>query len=157
MITIEPFKPEYRDAFRDLNLEWIRTYFKVEPKDLEQTNSPEACIREGGHILFAVEDGEVLGTCALYKIHGDVPEGENDLELAKMAVRPDARGRGFGDLLMLSAEKWARVAGANRIMILSNTVLEPAIALYIKHGYQIKNLGPHKDYERCNIEMWKSI
>ena len=154
MITIEPFKPEYRNAFRDLNLEWIRTYFKVESKDVQQTDNPEQCIREGGHILFAVRDGEVLGTCALYKIP---LSSTGDLELAKMAVRPDCRGQGIGDVLMLGAEKWARVAGAGRIMILSNTVLEPAIALYVKHGYVVTNLGPHKDYERCNIEMWKSL
>ncbi len=150
-IAIEPFHPKYRDAFRELNLEWIRTYFVVEPKDVEQTNNPEACITEGGHILFAVRDGEAIGTCALYKV------SDSEFELAKMAVRPDCRGLGLGDLLMISAQQWARIAGAETMMLLSNTILEPAIALYIKHGFQIVNLGPHPDYERSNIEMRKRL
>ena len=151
MITIEPFRPEFKDAFRELNLEWIRKYFEVEAKDFEQTNNPEACLQEGGHILFAVRDSEAIGTCALYKIN------DREFEMAKMAVRPDCRGLGIGDLLMIATEKWARVAGAEELMLLSNTILEPAIALYIKHGYEIAKLGPHPDYARCNIEMRKKI
>lgn len=150
-VMIEPFRPEYRAAFRDLNLEWIRTYFKVEPKDVEQTNHPEACLEAGGHILFAVRNGEAIGTCALYKM------SETEFELAKMAVRPDCRGLGVGDKLMEAVERWARVAGAHELMLLSNTILEPAIALYIKHGFEVTKLGPHPDYERSNIEMRKSL
>lgn len=150
-ITVEPLRPEYRDAFRELNLEWIRKHFVVEPKDVEQTNNPEACVRDGGHILFAVRDGQAIGTCALYKLSDSV------FELAKMAVRTDCRGLGIGDLLMKSAERWAREAGAHNIMLLSNTVLEPAIALYLKHGYEITKLGAHPDYDRANIEMRKYL
>ncbi len=150
-ITIEPFHPKYRDAFRELNVEWISTNFVVEPKDEEQLNNPEACIREGGHIIFAVRNGEAIGTCALYKV------SDTEFELAKMAVRPDCRGLGLGDLLMVSAQQWARISGAETMMLLSNTVLEPAIALYIKHGFQVANLGPHPDYERSNIEMRKKL
>jgi len=32
-VRIVPYAPEYRTAFRDLNLEWIATYFEVEPED----------------------------------------------------------------------------------------------------------------------------
>lgn len=39
------------------------------------------------------------------------------------------------------------------ITLLSNTILEPAISLYKKHGFETVHLGPHPDYERCNIEM----
>src|SRR6185312_14670310 len=55
------------------------------------------------------------------------------------------------------AEAWAREQGAAEILILSNTVLAPAIALYKKHGYATTHLGPHPDYERCNIEMRKFL
>lgn len=150
-VTIESFAPEYRNAFRELNLEWIRTYFKVEPKDVEQTNHPEECLRDGGHIIFAIRSGEAIGTCALYKI------SDEEFELAKMAVRPDCRGLGVGDILMVAAQTWARNAGAKSLMLLSNTILEPAIALYKKHGFETVYLGPHPDYERSNIEMRKML
>jgi GNAT superfamily N-acetyltransferase len=74
-----------------------------------------------------------------------------------MAVNPNCRGLGYGDLLMEKSEAWAREQGANEILILSNTVLTPSIELYKKHGYQTTHLGPHPDYERCNIEMKKSL
>lgn len=41
---IIPFDPLHKNAFRELNLEWIRRHFKVEAKDLEQVDHPERCI-----------------------------------------------------------------------------------------------------------------
>lgn len=145
------YRPEFQPAFRALNLEWIERYFKVEKKDLEQVDHPERCLEGGGEIFFVVAEGKPLGTCAMYRV------GEKQYELAKMAVDPAARGLGYGDLLMERAEEWAREKGATEILILSNTVLEPAIRLYKKHGFETVHLGPHPDYERCNIEMRKSL
>jgi GNAT superfamily N-acetyltransferase len=148
---VTTFLKEHREAYKALNLEWIENHFKVEKKDLEQLNSPEACLDEGGQIFFVVDDGVAVATCALYKI------GEHRFELAKMAVRPDCRGKGYGDLMMIAAEDWAKSQDAKEILILSNTVLGPAIKLYHKHGYVTVHLGPHPDYERCNIELTKSL
>lgn len=145
------YDPLYKTVFRDLNIAWIEKYFAVEPKDVEQTSAPEQCLADGGEIFFVVVDGEAVGTCAMYKI------GDGIYELAKMAVTPLFHGNGFGDLLMLEAEKWARGKNAREIHILSNTVLGPAISLYKKHGYDTIHLGDHPDYKRCNIEMKKIL
>jgi hypothetical protein len=48
---------------------------------------------------------------------------------------------------------WSREHGLEEIFLLSNTILEPAITLYKKHGFETVSLGPHPDYDRCNIEM----
>lgn len=151
--SVTTYQPRFKRVFRDLNRAWIEKYFRIEKKDVEQTENPEACVAEGGEVFFVVDpsNDEAVGTCAMYKI------GEGRFELAKMAVDPGYQGRGFGDLLMEKAEDWARSKGAREILILSNTVLEPAIRLYKKHGYQVVHLGPHPDYERANIEMIKSI
>jgi GNAT superfamily N-acetyltransferase len=149
--TVSLFDERHRDAFKSLNLQWIEKFFKVEKKDLEQLNAPEACIAGGGQIFFVVVAGQAVATCAMYKI------GDRRYELAKMAVRPDFHGNGFGDLMMTEAERWAAAQGAGEILILSNTVLNPAITLYKKHGYETIHLGPHPDYERCNIEMSKAL
>ncbi|MGZ3696128.1 MAG: GNAT family N-acetyltransferase [Bdellovibrionota bacterium] len=145
------FAGKYREEFKELNLAWIKKYFRAEQKDLDQVNNPEDCLRGGGEIFFVIDEGKAVGTCALYK------NGEHSFELAKMAVEPGHQGRGFGDLLMEVAENWAKARGAKEILILSNTILEPAIALYRKHGYETTHLGPHPDYERCNIEMKKKL
>jgi len=145
------FDSRFSDAFRELNLEWIRKYFAVEKKDIEQVSAPEECVAGGGQVFFVVEGGEAVATCALYKT------GPRSFELAKMAVRPDQRGKGYGDVLMQAAEQWAKEQGAEVIELLSNTVLTPAITLYKKHGYEVVHLGPHPAYVRCNIEMRKAL
>lgn len=151
--SVITYQPRFKNVFRDLNRAWIEKYFKIEKKDVEQTDHPEVCVDEGGEVFFVIDvsQGCAVGTCAMYKI------GEGRFELAKMAVDPKYQGRGLGDLLMKEAEVWARGKGAREILILSNTVLEPAIRLYKKHGYRVVHLGPHPDYERANIEMIKEI
>jgi GNAT superfamily N-acetyltransferase len=149
-MKVTTFKPEYRDAFRELNLEWIRTHFKVEKKDLEQLENPEAIRADGGEVFFIVDDaGEAIATAAMIRM------SDGGFELAKMAVRPDHRGRQFGELLMKLTEAWARERAATRVYLISNTDLEPAIALYLKHGFTVISVGQHADYERGNIEMEK--
>jgi GNAT superfamily N-acetyltransferase len=145
------YDTRYKTAYRDLNLEWIEKYFTAEKKDHEQLDNPEECLAEGGQIFFVLDGERAIGTCAMYKT------GEKQFELAKMAVSPSYRGQGLGDLLIDVSESWAKAQGAEEILILSNTVLEPAIRLYHKHGFKTTYLGPNPDYERANIELRKHI
>jgi GNAT superfamily N-acetyltransferase len=71
----------------------------------------------------------------------------------KMAVAAKARGRGFGDLLMDACIAFARERAAHRVIIVSNTVLEPAIRLYRKHGFVQVPLAKDARYERANIRL----
>lgn len=142
------YNEKYLLAFVELNREWITTHFVLEPMDLVQLENPqEAILNLGGEIFFVLEEGAAVGTCAM------VPHGPDCYELAKMAVSPKMRGKGYGDQLMKAAINWAKEKKAKRIMILSNTILEPAIALYLKHGFQVVSLGPHPDYRRSDIEL----
>jgi GNAT superfamily N-acetyltransferase len=145
------YDPRYKDVFRKLNLAWIEKYFRVESKDIEQTDNPEECLKQGGQIFFIVDGERAVGTCAMYLLSPKI------YELAKMAVDPAYQGHGYGDALMIAAEDWVRAQGGTEIHILSNTVLEPAIRLYHKHGYVTTHLGPHPDYERANIELKKKL
>jgi putative acetyltransferase len=151
MSDVITYDPRFKRAYRDLNLAWIEKHFHVEQKDLDQVDNPEVCLSCGGQIFFVIENNEAVGTCAMYKV------GNKKYELAKMAVDPAFQGRGFGDLLMTAAEKWALDQQAQEILILSNTVLEPAIRLYKKHGFATTHLGKHPDYDRCNIGMVKKL
>lgn len=147
-IEVVTFNKKYLPAFVEFNREWIEKHFAIEAMDIAQLESPYARILEpGGEIFFVLEEGHPAATCAM------VPHGPGCFEIAKMAVTPRARGRGYGDLMMKTAIRWAIAKHASRIVLLSNTVLAPAISLYQKHGFQTTRLGPHPDYERCNIEM----
>jgi ribosomal protein S18 acetylase RimI-like enzyme len=152
MICVRRFEPNHLSHFVSLNKQWIEQYFEVEPMDLAQLENPYASILEpGGEILFLLENDTVFGTVAL------IPHGPGCYEIAKMAVSERARGKGFGDILMKAAEEVAIQKGAKKLMLLSNTVLNPAISLYQKHGFKTVRLGDHPDYKRCNIEMEKYL
>jgi GNAT superfamily N-acetyltransferase len=147
-VKVVTHDPKYVDVFVELNEEWIEKYFVIEEMDRAQLRKPEdSILKPGGQIFYVLEDGHPVGTCAM------VPHGPGCFELAKMAVSPSTRGKGYGDVLMTTAIEWARDKGAKKVMLLSNTVLQPAITLYRKHGFKTVHLGDHPDYKRCNIEM----
>ena len=146
-IEIIDYSPEFHHDFQQLNYEWIETYFKLEEADRQSLDCPdEKILKLGGHIYMARHNGEIVGTCALIKIN------KNTYELAKMAVTKRARGKGIGWLLGQAAIAKARELGAETIFLQSNTILEPAIKLYRKLGFQ-KIVGQPSAYERCNIQM----
>lgn len=148
MIT---YDHKYKESFKALNSQWIEKYFQLEKKDLEQMQNPEECLATGGQIFFILIGEKAAGTCGVYEIAPD------RYEIAKMAVNPEFQGQGLGDLLIENAEDWAKSQGAKEILLLSNTILTPAIRLYKKHGYQVTHWGPDPDYERCNIELRKFL
>lgn len=148
-VEISTYDPKFQKSFKDLNIEWISTYFVVEPNDIKTLDhAEEYIINKGGEIFSAILNDEVLGVCALIK-----NDGKNyDYELAKMAVSPKAQGKGVGLLLAESAIKWATEKGASKIYLESNTKLKPAIKLYEKLGFmEIKGLS--SAYNRVDIQM----
>lgn len=148
-IKILDYLPKHREDFKKLNEEWITKYFKIEDADRKALDDPKAYILDkGGKILVAVKDNTVLGVCALLKMQND----NYDYELAKMAVSPKAQGKGIGYLLGKSIIEKAKSLGASNLYLESNTILEPAISLYKKLGFQ-KVAGHYTPYERCNIQM----
>ena len=74
-------------------------------------------------------------------------------QLGKMGVTAAARGRGYGDRLLAHAIAWARAHGAERVMLLTNTVLEAAGALYRKHGFRPTPYTPAPGFARTNARM----
>lgn len=149
LVQIVDFKPQHRQAFKDLNEEWITKYFKMEEADYKALDNAEGYIlKGGGHILVALYNNEPVGVCALIKMN----DPEYDFELAKMAVSAKLQGRNIGFLLGLAAISKARELGAKKIYLESNTILKPAINLYHKLGFS-KVVGRETPYERCNIQM----
>ena len=146
-VDVVPYEPSHHDAFRRLNEAWISRYFRIEAPDTRVLEAPrEQILDKGGHILVAVRNGEAVGVCALLRVD------EGTFELAKMAVAEHARGYGVGARLGEAAIATARAAGASRLILESNTILTPAIALYRKLGF-VEVTGVHSEYARCNIHM----
>ena len=148
LVEVIRFRPELAPHFESLNREWIEHYFEIEEADPVIFADPfKEIVEPGGQIFFVIAGGKVLGTCAVIKLSDQV------FELAKMAVSSAARGRGYGELLIESVINFAREAKAERLMLLSNTRLKPAIALYKKHGFKSVPTTHSEDYRRVDIQM----
>jgi len=145
--TIEINNEAYFPEFIRLNTAWIVAHFAEEEVDRELARDPGKILRDGGYLFCAVEDGQVLGVAALFKISDD------HFELARMAVNIHQRGRGIGRQLAEAAIAQAKLCHAKRITLVSNTILEAAIHLYRSLGFVTLHEGPHPDYARANIEM----
>ncbi|TCK69188.1 acetyltransferase (GNAT) family protein [Winogradskyella wandonensis] len=148
-IEIINYHPKYAKFFYDYNIEWLQTFFYVEPYDEEVLSKPEKyIINKGGHIFFAKQGETVYGTVAL------MPTNEKGIfELTKMAVLKNARGKKIGQRLLQHCIDFAKTQGLEALMLYSNTKLENAIYLYRKYGFKELELEKDNPYERANIKM----
>lgn len=147
-MQIVPFDEQYAPYFYDFNIEWLETYFYVEPHDEEVlSDAKRYIIDNGGHIFFAMIDQEIVGTVALIKIR------EGVYELSKMAVPPKHRGKQIGQKLMQYCIDFAIEQQLESLILYSNTKLENAIHIYRKYGFKEIPLGKDSIYQRSNIKM----
>jgi GNAT superfamily N-acetyltransferase len=145
---IVSFDPALASHFAQLNREWIERFFVLEPADLAILVDPvSAIITPGGMIYFALIGDEVVGTCAV------MPHGPCTLELAKMAVHPDAQGRGIGRLLGEACIAFARQTDAHILMLRSNSRLTPALRLYERLGFRHAPMPDGVEYARADVYM----
>ncbi|KFF03327.1 bifunctional helix-turn-helix transcriptional regulator/GNAT family N-acetyltransferase [Flavobacterium reichenbachii] len=148
-VEIVAYEPQYKTAFKNLNVEWISTYFEMEEADFKALDNPETYILDkGGKIFMALYKNEPVGVCALIKMNNP----DYDFEMAKMAVSPKAQGKNIGWLLGQTIVTAAKELGAKKIYLESNTILKPAVNLYYKLGFE-KVYGLETPYKRCNIQM----
>lgn len=148
MKNIIPFTEGLASHFRDLNVEWLETYFYVEPHDADLlSNCKEEIIDKGGHIFFYQEKDKILGTFALIRITDSI------FELGKMAVTPESRGKGIGQFMLKFCIKFAESKNWEKVILYSNTKLENSIYIYRKYGFKEIPIEKNNPYSRGNIKM----
>ena len=146
--TIVPFRPEFSEAFAQLNQEWIEQFFKMEQSDQKMLQNPHASIlSNGGQIFFALDGPSPVGTVAA------VRQSDAIFELAKMAVRPSHQGHGLGERLGQAAIQHARERGAAMMFLETNSILRNAIRLYERLGFAHAPRPHPSPYERSNVYM----
>lgn len=151
-LNILDYDDRLAGAFHDINADWIRAYFTLEPHDEHVLSHPRAAIVDpGGAILFVADaDGAILGTGAL------MPTGGGAVELTKMGVREEARGTGAGSFLLAALVERGQAMGAAPLYLLTNAKQAAAVHLYEKIGFAhdaeiMATYGA--TYERCNVAM----
>ena len=150
-ITIINFEEYLSSHFKDLNVAWLEKYFYVESIDIALLANPKKnIIEKGGHIFFAKVNDCIAGTVALLKTN------DSEFELGKMAVDEKYQGKKIGHRLIEYCLQKSKEYGAKKIILYSNTILEPAIHLYEKFGFRQTPIN-HSEYKRSNIKMEKLL
>lgn len=128
-IEIVDFTEALALHFGRLNRAWIEKDYAIEPPEEEMLARPASVIEKGGVIVFAKRGDEVVGTAGLEVLEG------GDFEIIKMAVEPEWRGEGIGQMLMERLLAIAREREARWVRIETAASLAPANALYRKNGF----------------------
>jgi putative acetyltransferase len=104
----------------------------VDPHDdLPDLRAPGSSFRQDNAVFWVSED-ERGRVCACLAV--DFPEA-GTAEIHRLYVRPDQRGKGLGGSLVRRAEHHARLHGAGRIVLWSDTRFTNAHRLYQRLGY----------------------
>ncbi len=151
-LTFVSFEPAYRKAFFDLNKAWLEEHFLLEPYDIEVLSNPDREVLEpGGEIHFGLLGNEAVATFAL------TPPRNGVMELNKMAVDEEHRGKGFGHQMMEYILRVCRQREVHTLELYSHTSLKPAIHLYETYGFKPVPVPVDCVYDRADIRMQMTL
>ena len=141
------FTDSLANEFSQMNLAWVKKYFKVELTDELVLSDPRKnIIDKGGYIFFAKTGDTIAGTFALLKVN------DHEFELSKMAVKEEFIGRNIGNAMLTFCLQKAKSLGVQKLVLYSNTKLSPAIHLYKKYVFvQVPLIN--SAYKRSDIKM----
>lgn len=99
--------------------------------------------------FVAYDEGVPIGHACLRRLDGEMA---GDLEMKRLYVRPESRGRGAADELLAAVEQAARDEGVPRIVIHTGDRQHAALRFYARHGYTPIPVYPPYEavtYSRC--------
>lgn len=103
------------------------------------------------NVVLAYDDGTPVG-CGAFK-----PYTDTTVEIKRMFVRPDYRGKRIGSLILSELESWSRDLGFTETILETGHRQKAAVRLYQKSGYKvIPNYDQYADVEG-SICMKKNI
>ena len=99
----------------------------------------------GMFAILETDEGEIIGTVGL------APLSASTCELRKMYLLRKSRGRGFGAKLLKHAIARAQALGFSRMELSTKRIMEEAIGLYTKYGFEPIESGPVDN--RCDSAL----
>jgi GNAT superfamily N-acetyltransferase len=127
------------------------------------TDPPASALRESGAAIcatlaapgaggFAAWDGAAMAGCVVWQV---APPG---VYLGRLAVHPDARGRGVAPRLVCAVEQVARGLGLWRVWLSTRLVLADNRRLFARLGFVETQLHAHPGYDRPTfVDMEKAV
>lgn len=90
------------------------------------------------HVVVAYRDHVAVGCGAIKKFD------QESIEVKRMFVRFESRGKGIASVILGELEKWTRELGYQKCVLETGYKQPEAIALYKKNGYaEIPNYGQY--------------
>ncbi|MDG5790029.1 GNAT family N-acetyltransferase [Evansella sp. AB-P1] len=116
--------------------------------DLKKSITSDSDIQPGVELIVAEDNGEILGSVALFPPNTDAYKGYVEKipvpELRMLAISLVGRGRGIGSALVNECIDRTKRNGYNSIGLHSADVMTNAIKLYERFGF---NRVPELDFE----------
>lgn len=102
------------------------------------------------HVIIAYEDDNAIGCGAIKQYEPGA------MEVKRMYVPPEQRGKGIASTLLTELEAWAKELGNTRCILETGKRQVEAVGLYHKNAYQvIENYGQYAQMDNsiC-FEKW---
>lgn len=106
--------------------------WEPEASDLDAYAVETYYLKPGGEFWVVEQQGQLVGTGGYYPID----RGKQAAEIRKMYLLPKVRGQGLGKYLLHSLEQAIQQQGFEEIWIETASVLQQAVILYERSGYQ---------------------
>lgn len=147
-MEIVAYQPCYKQDFIALNTAYVEKFFVMEQADRDILEHVDEWLDKGAMIYFAVEENQVLATCMAQ------PLGHAVWEICKLAADEQYQGRGAGQAVFQAAMQYAIEQGAEKLTLISNRILKPALHIYEKFGFQEVPLEKaYWGYDRADIQF----
>ena len=104
----------------------------------------------GGEFWVVEQDSAIVGTAA----YQPIARGHNAVEIRKMYLLPEVRGKGLGKYLLFQLEKAIAIKDYQEIWIETASILREAVKLYERNGY-LPAKGVETD--RCDLVYLKRL
>lgn len=135
LIRTDGTHPGFLALIKELDKE-LRSY----ESDHDDVYITQNIVPENVYVTLIMQDDNALACACLRTCE------EQDIELKRMYVLPEHRGKGFSRQILNDLEKWAVELGSERIILETGDLLKEAIALYSSSGYErINNYGQYRD------------
>lgn len=150
---IRDWQPQDRQEALDLITAVLTEYgLGSEPDgaDIDVYEVEEYYQQTGGEFWVIEKDQRLIGTAGFYPIK----RGNLAVEIRKMYLLPEARGKGLGKFLLFQLEQTIKQKGFKEIWIETASVLKEAVRLYEHSGYE-PTTGV--ETQRCDLVYRKIV
>ncbi|MDJ0535116.1 MAG: GNAT family N-acetyltransferase [Xenococcaceae cyanobacterium MO_207.B15] len=134
-----------RQVLAEYGLPW-----QPETADRDVMEVESAYLQPGGEFWVVEFQTKVVGTAAYYPIS----KGNKAVEIRKMYLLPEVRGKGLGKYLLQRLETTIENRGFQEIWIETASILKEAVLLYEKYGYEP---ATEVETQRCDLAYVKKL